>query len=253
MKLNKVYIITMLLAANSTLSASLFKLWPFISEQELCARDLKSAAEEFKIRQIARVQCGLELKDAANDFKKRHDIEVKEREKESDRILAEEISKPQLSWFFTNSKPSLSLVGIFNTSLVKKLGCYYYDEFVQQSCITRINEQRIRGILDHDETYICGECPESSQQKLSDKKTNRFYFYFKCKRESNGIPVYQLSLIERILGTTHKQNVTLHSIIGTGTTPIFGKKHINDNNSLIANYFTWKKIDPIQTGIDDLK
>ena len=68
-----------------------FSFWPFIS---------------------ARQRCGLDLKSAALEFKKRHDIEVNMQVKASNEALLGELWKPNVSAYFTDSRPPIGLVGM---------------------------------------------------------------------------------------------------------------------------------------------
>lgn len=248
----------MTLVTNSTLSAGWRNFWPFISGRELCGRDLKSAAEEFKKRQDAKIQCGLDLKKAALLFKRLHDREVEERRELSDLKLATEIMKPTLSKFFTHSKPSLSMVGIFNTSLMKK--------FEKDRSVARTQEEVFREVNDPDCYLHLTRIEDKLPSKIypggliSDKFSVTLYHEYTYR---SAIPIFDIILtktkfyqkssmdIDDGLSFYTKQNH--YGVHGTGQRPFIGKKNSRDKdnlNDLVANYFIWEKFDPFADNID---
>lgn len=175
------------------------------------------------------------------------DTKRQDRRKTSNDLIVEEIKKTGISNFFTQSKPSFSTIGIFNTTEAafliaeitaqiskdkKKLAEFENGENTENSRISK-SEKRpsIRDIRDLKELGACEHNPNMAKYMIS----------FKASSTANNHAIIQISLIERILATKRMQNRETNLIEDVPTT----KKQVkimvigteNDNGS-----FSWEKI-----------
>ena len=176
--------LVLIITTQSLLCFKKFSLWPFsrglppkeigLSPREICGRDLKSAADEFK---------------------KRRDQEFKERMRKSsypipmpdevisNRTLFAEIQALPLSKFFTDSQRPLyhntcqvSTIAALNSTMMKDLDLAYRARVIDGSRLkpTAPNTVRIRQNLPQN-----GFCVPGRKEPFFSK----FYFDFSCFRK----------------------------------------------------------------------
>ena len=150
--------------------------------------------------------CGQNLKCAAQEFKKRHDKEMELRRLASNEALLDEIRNSQISSFFTESKPSLSMQGIFNTTemsfLIKELR--KRQALIKTETSTTDNS----AILKPEKALKLDDYRELPELGLAEgnNSVNKHCLYFTASETLSGFKAFHISLIERTTGSKRMQD-----------------------------------------------
>ena len=183
--LRKLILLSLVITTQSTVCASWFNFWPFVSGTQICAQDLRSAAQEFRMR---------------------HDAEVIKRRQASNNVLLDEVNKPEVSEFFTNSKPSLSM-GVFNTTEVAFIAQELHRRKAQilsrnagiETDATNIRPEKAIKLDDYRDLPQLGKHEGNANM-------NKYCLYFTGSVAPSGQTSFHISLIERVLGMKRMKN-----------------------------------------------
>lgn len=140
------------------------------------------------------------------------DAQREERRKEANDVLAAEIKKPGISNFFSQSKPSFSTIGIFNTSEA----AFLLNE-IKSKIIT--DKQRLAELQASESTEDSRSSKSEKRPSIRDMRElmelgayehnsnmSKNALYFKISSTMNNLAQIQVSLVERILATKRMQN-----------------------------------------------
>lgn len=185
--------------------------------------------------------CSEALKEAAARIKENHAIHAKQARKDSNDALIQEIQKPELSHFFTQSKPSFSTIGIFNTSeaayLLNQLQEKKKEVFKaleSENAQESGKSEKPRKITDIRELPALGKCDYNSGM-------NKYFLSFAANLTPAGRSILRISLIERSPGVKKMKNRQTGEIEDVPSTKKLLKVMVagseNENNQ-----FEWQRV-----------